>query len=130
MCGPTLPFALTKTYGPISVDLRDKKKLFFSFSLTHRSLSSVCPPSLFFFLIHLYFFSFSFLFFNLFWIHGSHCAIIPSLIRVCFCPLTIYFFSVQFILNELSLSHFLTSVIFVKISSFESHWQLITQKIV
>ena len=35
-------------------------------------------------------------------------------------PETIYFFLVQFILNELSFSHFLTSEIFVKISSVES----------
>ena len=44
----------------------------------------------------------------------------PSLIRVRFCPETIDLFSVQFILNELSLSHFLTFEIFVKILSLES----------
>ena len=44
----------------------------------------------------------------------------PSLIRVRFYPETIYLFSVQFILNELSSSNFLTSEIFVKISSLES----------
>ena len=43
----------------------------------------------------------------------------PSLIRINFCPEIIYFFSVQFILNELSSSHFPTSEIFVKISSLE-----------
>ena len=43
-----------------------------------------------------------------------------SLIRVRFYPETIYFFSVQFILNELSSSYFLTSEIFEKISSQES----------
>ena len=36
------------------------------------------------------------------------------------CPETIYFFSVQFILNELSSNNFLTSEIFIKISSLES----------
>ena len=44
----------------------------------------------------------------------------PSLIRVRFCPETIYFFSVLFILTELSSSHFLTSEIFIKISFRES----------
>ena len=44
----------------------------------------------------------------------------PSLIRVRFYPEIIYFFSVQFILNELNLNNFLTSEIFVKISSLES----------
>ena len=44
----------------------------------------------------------------------------PSLIRVRFFPEKFYFFSVQFILNELSSSHFLTSEIFVKISSLKS----------
>ena len=33
---------------------------------------------------------------------------------------TIYLFSVQFILNELNSSHFLTSEIFIKISSLKS----------
>ena len=51
----------------------------------------------------------------LFWIHGSYC-----FIRVRFCPETIYLFSIHFILNELSPSHFLTFEIFVKISSLES----------
>ena len=44
----------------------------------------------------------------------------PSLIRVRFYPEIIYFFLVQFILKELSLSHFLISKIFVQISSLES----------
>ena len=35
-------------------------------------------------------------------------------------PKTIYLFSIQFILNELSPSHFLTFEIFVKISSLKS----------
>ena len=41
-------------------------------------------------------------------------------IRVCFYFETIYFFSIHFILNELSPSLFLTSEIFVKISSLKS----------
>ena len=44
----------------------------------------------------------------------------PSLIQVHFYPETIYLFLVQFILNELSSSHFMTFKIFVKISSLES----------
>ena len=51
----------------------------------------------------------------LFWILGSY-----GFIRVCFYSETIYFFSVHFILNELSASHFLTSEIFVKILSLKS----------
>ena len=67
MHGSTLPFAPTKTYNPVSVNLRDKWNLFF-FSL---SLMFVCP-SLFFLFPHLFsyppdlpffcLFSFSFLF--------------------------------------------------------------------
>ena len=44
----------------------------------------------------------------------------PFLIRVLFCTETIYLFSIKFILNEISSSHFLTSEIFVKILSLES----------
>ena len=43
-----------------------------------------------------------------------------SLIRIRFYPKTIYLFSVQFSLNEFSPNNFLTSEIFVKISSLES----------
>ena len=52
--------------------------------------------------------------------NGSHCAMCPSHIWICFYPEIIYFFLVQFILNELSSSHFPISEIFVKISSLES----------
>ena len=41
-------------------------------------------------------------------------------IQIRFYPETIYLFSIQYILNELSLSHFLISDIFVKISSVDS----------
>ena len=99
----TLPFAPTKTHGPISVVLREKFLLSLSLS---RSL--LCP---FFFPFILTFYPFI-LFFYLF-----RC---PSLIRFRFCLETIYFFSVQFILNELSSNHFLTSEIFIKISSLKS----------
>ena len=44
----------------------------------------------------------------------------PSLIQVHFCPETIYFFLIQFILNELSSIYFLTFKIFAKISSLKS----------
>ena len=65
-------------------------------------------------------FLFFFLFFFKVWIYSSHYAICPSLIQVCFFPKTIYLFSIQFILNELSSSHFLTSKILIKISSLKS----------
>ena len=65
---------------------------------------------LFFFNIYIYIYIYI-----LFWIHGSYC-----FIRVRFCTKTIYIFLVHFILNELNSSHFLTSKIFVKISSLKS----------
>ena len=113
MRGPTLPFATTKTYGPISIDLREKrrkKKIFFSLSLY---MLSPTPPTVVFFFFFFYFY----VFFSIIiiWIYDSN-----WLIGVHFCPETIYFFSIQFILNELSSSHFLTYEIFVKISSLKS----------
>ena len=39
MRGPTLPFAATKIYNPISLDLREKQKEFFCLSLSLLSLS-------------------------------------------------------------------------------------------
>ena len=85
-----------------------KNKIKFSLSL---SLHAPLPFCLTFLLS--FFFNINILL--LFLIHGSYC-----FIRVCLCPETIYFFSVHFILNELSLSHFLTSEILVKISSLKS----------
>ena len=109
----TFSFAPMKTYGPISVDLREKrrkKKTKVLLSLSSRSPS--CP----FILTFLFPFIFCFLILIIIiWIHGLY-----YLIQVRFCPETIYFFLVQVILNELSSSHFLTSDIFVKISSLES----------
>ena len=119
MRGLTLPFVLTKTHGPISVDLTEKKKFFFPFSLSPLTLSVLRSQSIPFVLTFLFLFILFFFIF-LSWIHGSHFAMCPSLIRVRFYPETIYFFSVQFILNELSSCHFLTSEIFVKILSLES----------
>ena len=117
-------WSLTKTYGPISLHLRKKIELLsltFFFSLLSRTVSI---SSFIFFLLtfNFFFLSFSFLFIFLFliWIHGLHCVMCPSLIHVRFYPETIYFFPVQFILNELSSSHFLTYGIFVKISFLES----------
>ena len=105
MHGPTLPFALTKTYDPISVNLKEKqrkkKKIFLSSHLL-----------LFYFIF--FFFSF-FILIIIIWIYGSY-----WLIQVHFFPKKNYLFSLHFILNELNLSHFLTSKIFVKISSLKS----------
>ena len=122
MRGPTLSSTPMKTYGPISVDLKDKqrKKKFLSLSLSLSTNSLDRNNGLllfhFFFLIFVFiFFLFIYLLLLLFWIHGSYC-----FIRVRFCPETIYFFSVHFILNELSPSHFLTSEIFIKILSPKS----------
>ena len=108
MHGSTLPFAPTKTHGPISVDLRDKflSLLFSSFSLF------LAHSSIHFFLS---FFSFPFDFLSFFFLNMC-----PSLILIRFYPKIIYLFSIQFILNELNSSHFLTSEIFVKISSLKS----------
>ena len=127
MRGPTFPFAPMKTYDSISLNLREKLKL-----LTPHlsSPSCVSPPHLFakmwpffhltFLFPSLIFFSFLLKFFFLIWTHESHCAMCPPLIWICFCPEKIYSSSVQLILTKLSSSHFLTSEIFVKISSLES----------
>ena len=119
MRGSTFFLASTKTNGPISVNLRDKKKNHFSFFSLPLSRSHFPSVPLFFSLDFPSFYPFlSFFLKNL--DICSHCTMCPSLIRVRFCPETIYFFLVQFILNELSSSHFLTSEIFIKILSLES----------
>ena len=110
MRGPTLPFVPMKTYGSIFVNLIEKRKTFYFIFLY------LCSSSLPFLLTSL----FLFIFFFLIWIHGSHCSMCLYLIRVRFSPETIYFFSVQFILNELSSNHIMTSDIFVKISTLMS----------
>ena len=112
-----------KTCGPIFVDLRKKRKeekIKIKISLLSYpcSLPSVCSlPKWHFasFYLTFYFNFLCFIIILLFDIYGSYC-----FIRVRFCPETIYFFSVHFILNELNPSHFLTSEIFVKISSLKS----------
>ena len=109
MRGSTLFFTPMKTYCPISLDLKEKRKKNFSLSLS-LFLLSLSLSVRFSFPLDFY------LLFFLIWIRGSHCAMCPSLIQVRFCPETIYLFLVQFILNELSSNHFLTSEIFVKIS--------------
>ena len=117
MRGSTLPSVPTKTYDSISVNLKEKQKNKNKNKISH---SNVLPlPS--FFLLFFFYFRFYLLFFYYYYfyiiirIHGSYC-----LIQIHFCLEIIYFFSVQFILNELSSSHFLTFEIFVKISSLKS----------
>ena len=104
MSGPIFPFASTKTYGSNFVDLIENFLSLYP-SLLSLSLSRP-PPSIRLVLLTFYFFIYFFM--------------CPSFIRVYFYPETIYLFSIQFILNELSSSHFLTSEIFVKISFLES----------
>ena len=106
MRGPTLPFAPTKTYDPIFIDIKEnrrKKKKISSISILALPFLPKSPPFDFYLFISDFFFT-----------------MCLSLIRVRFCPEEIYLFSIQFILNELRSSHFLTSEIFVKISSLES----------
>ena len=56
---------------------------------------------------------------NLNLLSGPCHATCPLRSWVCLCPEMIRFFSVQFILNELSSNHFMTSEIFVKILSLD-----------
>ena len=111
MRGLTLSFGPTKTHGPIFVDLKEKhQNFFFPFSLSLRSLSLFSVYSLPFDL------PFSFYPFFYTWFTFHHVSISHS----GSCLEIVYFFSVQFLLNELSSSHFLISEIFVKISSLKS----------
>ena len=121
MCRSTLPFAPTKTYGLISVDLRKKRNFFPFLSLALSSRSHTLTIALFSFIFLFDFLSFSF-FFPFFknlntWLTLRHVSIYHS---SPFRPQNNFFFLVQFILNEHSSSHFLTSEIFVKISSRKS----------
>ena len=115
MRGSTLPSVPMKTYDSISVNLKEKQRN----KKNKISLSNVLHlPSfflLFFFYFHFYLFIILFYFYIIIRIHGSYC-----LIQIHFCPEIIYFFSVQFILNELSSNNFLTFEIFIKISSLKS----------
>ena len=69
MCGMTLPFASTKTYGPISVDLREKffslqpSLLSLSFSLTFLLTASLCKKKMAFFFFFTFLISFFFFYF-------------------------------------------------------------------
>ena len=125
-----LPLTSTQTLSlgpmrddhPNSIDLRKKSELLFLSLSSH--FPSFTPFSLLF--SHFLSFLFSFSLFNLTYFklslicdsHGATCHTIFARIRSH--PKTIYLFSVQFILIELSLSHFLTSKIFVNISSLKS----------
>ena len=92
---------------------KKNQKLSLSLSLSTRaSHFSFCYFSFFF---YLFIYLFIIIIIILIWIHSSY-----YFIRVHFYPKNFYFFSVHFILNELSPSHFLTSEIFVKISSLKS----------
>ena len=63
MRGPTLPFAPTKTYGLIAVNLREKLE-FLSLEIFFFSRTPLC----------LFLLTFLFFFYHFFWIHGSNCA--------------------------------------------------------
>ena len=93
---------------------RETKRRIFFFSLSILRTLSVPPPHFSFILTFIYLFIF--IIFFIFFLF----VMCRSLIRVRFYPETIYLFSVQFILNELNLSNFPSSEIFVKISSLES----------
>ena len=99
------------TYSSNSLYLK-KKRFFFllSLALSLFSRSHLLTTPVCFFFSFLCLFDFLSFFFTM----------CPSLIRVRLYPETIYLFSVQFILHELSSSHFLTSEILIKISSMES----------
>ena len=97
----------------------NKNKIKFSLS---RSVSlSLSGNSLFAFAILVFFYPFYFIIIIiiiiiiLIWIHSSY-----YFIRVRFYSKNFYFFSVHFILNELSQNHFLTFEIFVKIPFLKS----------
>ena len=119
----TLPSVSTKTCGPIFVDLRKKRreeKLKINPLTDALFLPKKWPPVFFYFFLSLFIYLFIIIIIILiiillFDIHSSYC-----FIRVPFCLEKIYLFSVHFILNELNPSHFLTSEIFVKISSLKS----------
>ena len=109
---PTLSLGPTQDDHSSSVDLKEKSKFLslhplFSVSYVRKAKKKWAS------------FHFSLLLFQL-TLSGLRRATCPLRSQVCFCPETINFFSVQFILNELSSNHFLTFEIFVKILSLES----------
>ena len=89
----------------------NKNKIKLSHAHLSRLLICQIPTSFFFILILFYFI----IIIIIIWRHSSYC-----LIRVCFYPKNFYFFLAHFIFNELSSIHFLTSEIFVNISSLKS----------
>ena len=100
-----------KIYGPISVNLREKRiKEKIKINISLHAL-----PRLSLLTFRFDFILFLFFLFIIIWIHSLYC-----LIRIRFCPEKIYFFLVQFILNELNSSYFLTLEILLKISSLKS----------
>ena len=115
MRGPTLPFALMKTYGPISIDLKEKRIEKNSLSLSILTLT--LPSHFVSFLLTSHFSFFILLFYFIFFLFLS--CVHLSFWSVSALKKFIYF-SVQFILNEFSSNHFLTFKIFVKISSLKS----------
>ena len=94
-------------------EIKNKKSL----SDTLSPPDALSPFLLFFFsfLSFILFFYYYYYYYYYYFGYSSYC-----FIQVPFYPETIYFLSVHFILNELSPSHFLTSEIFIKISSLKS----------
>ena len=86
----------------------------FFFSSQQKICSFFAPTD---FLFFLFFFFLSNLILK--FLHGPHRSMCPLLIRVPFCPKIIYLIlvQVQFILNKLYLSYFLTPEILIKLSS-------------
>ena len=132
MRGSTLSLGLTNSDRKNAVDLRKYRKLGFSEfqrsklrilkreakkEKNQKHTLSLPEPPLFLFYIFIFFYLLSFIIIIiiLIWIHSSY-----YFIRVRFYPENFYFFSVHFILNELSTRHFLTSKIFVTISFLKS----------
>ena len=101
-----------KTYGPISVDLRKKRR--------EEKYKNLPPPSLSIHVVIPLFVCpfFIFIFFLLLLLFGYIAYI--TLFESVSAPNFFYFFSIQFILIELNSNHFLTFEIFVKISSLKS----------
>ena len=102
-----LRFDFHRSEKEMNKEINKKKSLSNALSLP---LSFVFFPFYPLFLFYYYYYYYYYYFG-----YGSYC-----FIQVPFYPETIYFFSVHFILNELSPSHFLTSEIFIKISPLKS----------
>ena len=107
-----------KTYGLISVNLREKRREEKNkqISLTSRSNSHVRLHPLDIFRFFILFIIIIIIIILLLFDYMAHIASFESISS----PKKFYLFSVHFILNERNSSHFLTSEIFVKISSLKS----------